>query len=106
MPTAAPLMGALAAALPAATEILAELATIPICPACIDSAGLCIGCAEHDRSLLPQLTEPGWYVDVHSGDYHLKRAKADANEVKESAAAKRARRRNKRKESKRKERRR
>lgn len=40
---------------------------VPLCKACQESAGLCVRCAERDRSLLPQLAQESWHKDAHSG---------------------------------------
>jgi hypothetical protein len=32
----------------------------PVCSRCDESGGLCVACAENDRSILPQLAQPTW----------------------------------------------
>lgn len=37
---------------------VANASEVPICPACLDSAGLCLSCS---RGVLPRLAQPSWY---------------------------------------------
>ena len=68
-----------------------------VCPQCAEprNAGLCTSCAERDRAILPQLREPSWYEDVHSGMYWetgKNAPSADAQKVRDRRERKRVRR--------------
>lgn len=34
-----------------------DTSTPPACPRCVKDGGLCVGCAENDRAILPQLAQ-------------------------------------------------
>lgn len=72
--------------LPAA--IAAAAAAVPLCQPCVDDAGLCVS---HVRDVTPQLKEPAWYRDAHSGMYH------ETGKTSESPEARRIRERKERK---------
>lgn len=77
--------------MPTSTRAREAAEEVPLCPECLEHEGLChsVKC----RSVLPQLKEPGWYRDVHSGRWiELGKKTAPA-----SPAAERAKRRNERK---------
>lgn len=67
---------------------------VALCPKCVTHEGLCHA---HEPHVLPQLKEPGWYRDAHSGKYYetgkhqkLSREGQLVKERKERKAAKRA----------------
>lgn len=42
------------------TTVLERLLAAENCQPCVHNAGLCVSCAEGDRSILPQLKRPSW----------------------------------------------
>jgi hypothetical protein len=75
---------------PALQALAAE---VPICPSCLSAEGLCIGCG---RAVLPQLKQPSWYREAHSGIYAKNRRKAEDAELTAEAHRVKARKERKR----------
>lgn len=53
--------------MPRSVPARAAAEEVPLCPKCITHEGLCHA---HEPHVLPQLKEPGWYRDAHSGKYY------------------------------------
>lgn len=63
------------------------------CPPCLKHEGLCVGHAPH---VLPQLKEPSWYRDAHSGKWHQRETAKErkaAEEATKDPKVKKAKRR-------------